>query len=63
MNPNPFAHIAIPVSTQSKIPQTSLSKQALADIFTQPHTTAPRGLRDLALLHLLANGLTVRHPL
>jgi len=60
MNPNPFAHITIASIPQSKDPKTSLSKRSLANLHTQPSATSPRGLRDLALLHLLANGITVR---
>jgi len=35
-------------------------KQSLAHFSEQPSTISPRGLRDLALLHLLASGITAR---
>jgi site-specific recombinase XerD len=60
MNPNPFAHIAISIPPQNKDPKPILSKQSLADVFMKPLVTSPRGLRDLALLHLLVNGMTIR---
>jgi site-specific recombinase XerC len=58
MNTNPFAHILIP--PQVGIAKKGLSKSASTALLANPSTTSPTGLRDLAILRLLTNGLTLR---
>lgn len=56
MNTNPFASINIPTPPQIGNRQT---KPQVA-LHSQPSATSPQGLRDLAILRLKANGLTLR---
>jgi len=59
-NSNPFSKIAIPVPGKKQQDQKPLSTQASKALYSQPSTVSPGGLRDLAILRMLANGLTVR---
>jgi site-specific recombinase XerD len=58
MNANPFSQIPLPPKASTA--QNGLSRSAATALLANPSTTSPIGLRDLAILRLLANGLTLR---
>jgi len=58
MNTNPFAHVLLPPQTCA-LPR-KFSKSASTASLSHPSSTSPIGLRDQAILRLLANGLSLR---